>query len=135
VFVSPSIPEQAAAAVEDTLRDGTWLDVATVLPPALAAADVAALLDRCCAGLAKDREGKQGQVRWRARLASGGRAVGLAAPLGRAWQLRMQSPHAASRRVVALAAARTGAGHDLCRERRGARRRPGGCRGLCQAGS
>jgi hypothetical protein len=51
---------QAEAAVDEALRNGSWLDVATVLPPSLAVQDVAQLLGKC--GLSQEEDGKRGQV-------------------------------------------------------------------------
>lgn len=61
VFVSPSLIEQTDAAVDETLRNSSWLDVATVLPPSLGPADVAQLLDKC-ADLPIGSDNKRGQV-------------------------------------------------------------------------
>lgn len=61
MFVSPSLIAQTEASVDETLRNGSWLDVATVLPPSLGAADVKQLLDKC-GDLARDTEHKRGQV-------------------------------------------------------------------------
>ncbi len=61
VFVSPSLIAQTDAAVEETLHNSSWLDVATVLPPSLAPGDVAQLLDKC-AVFTRDAEHKRGQV-------------------------------------------------------------------------
>jgi hypothetical protein len=61
VFVSPSLIEQTDAAVDETLRNSSWLDVATVLPPSLGPADVAQLLDKC-ADLPSGSDNKRGQV-------------------------------------------------------------------------
>lgn len=47
--------------MDETLRNGSWLDVSTVLPPSLATADVAQLLDKHC-GISHEEEGKRGQV-------------------------------------------------------------------------
>jgi len=63
VFVSPSIIAQTEAVVEEALRNGSWLDVSTVLPPSLGPSDVAQLLDKCTE-LSRDTEHKRGQVRW-----------------------------------------------------------------------
>lgn len=61
VFVSPGVIAQTDAAVEETLRNGSWLDVATVLPPSLGPTDVGQLLDNCVE-LTRDTEHKRGQV-------------------------------------------------------------------------
>jgi hypothetical protein len=60
--VGSSVVAQAEAAAEEALRNATWLDVSTVLPPSLTAADVSQLLEHCCSPLVKDAEHKQGQV-------------------------------------------------------------------------
>jgi hypothetical protein len=61
VFVSPSLITQTDASVEEALRNGTWLDVTTVLPPSLGPPDVAQLLDKC-AEISQDNDHKKGQV-------------------------------------------------------------------------
>jgi hypothetical protein len=61
VFVSPSLIAQTDAAVDETLRNSSWLDVATVLPPSLGPPDVAQLLDKC-AELPSGSDNKRGQV-------------------------------------------------------------------------
>uniref|UniRef100_A0A383VL45 E3 UFM1-protein ligase 1 homolog n=1 Tax=Tetradesmus obliquus TaxID=3088 RepID=A0A383VL45_TETOB len=61
VYVSPSVVSQAEAAVDEALRNGAWLDVATVLPPSLALQDVAQLLAKC-GGLGLEEDGRRGQV-------------------------------------------------------------------------
>jgi hypothetical protein len=76
VFVSPSLIAQTDAAVEETLHNSSWLDVATVLPPSLAPADVAQLLDKC-GGVTRDAEHKRGQV----SLLGGGNALQMVVTL------------------------------------------------------
>jgi hypothetical protein len=61
VFVSPSLITQTDASVEEALRNGSWLDVATVLPPSLGPSDVAQLLSKC-AEISQDSDHKKGQV-------------------------------------------------------------------------
>lgn len=61
VFVSPSLIAQTDASVEEALRNSSWLDVATVLPPSLGASDVGQLLGNC-AEITRDTEHKKGQV-------------------------------------------------------------------------
>ncbi|WIA08065.1 hypothetical protein OEZ85_007531 [Tetradesmus obliquus] len=61
VYVSPSVVSQAEAAVDEALRNGAWLDVATVLPSSLALQDVAQLLAKC-GGLGLEEDGRRGQV-------------------------------------------------------------------------
>lgn len=76
MFVSPSLIAQTDAAVEETLHNSSWLDVATVLPPSLAPADVAQLLDKC-GGVTRDAEHKRGQV----SLLGGGNALQMVVTL------------------------------------------------------
>jgi len=52
---------QVEGAVEEALRNGSWLDAAALLPPALSDADVAMLLERAAGGMLKDG---RGQVQW-----------------------------------------------------------------------
>lgn len=47
--------------MEEALRNGSWLDAAALLPPALSDADVAMLLERAAGGMLKDG---RGQVQW-----------------------------------------------------------------------
>lgn len=61
MFVSPTLIAQTDASVEETLRNGSWLDVATVLPPSLGPSDVGQLLDKS-AEISRDTERKKGQV-------------------------------------------------------------------------
>lgn len=74
VFVSPSLIAQTDASVEETLRNGSWLDVATVLPPSLGPSDVGQLLDKS-AEISRDTEHKKGQVGKR------GACTGTGAPM------------------------------------------------------
>jgi hypothetical protein len=73
VYVSPSVVTQAEAAVDEALRNGSWLDVATVLPPSLAVQDVAQLLGKC--GLSQEEDGKRGQVGWKPYCAAASKAA------------------------------------------------------------
>lgn len=78
VFVSPSLIAQTDASVEETLRNGSWLDVATVLPLSLGPSDVGQLLDKS-AEISRDTEHKKGQVGKR------GACTGTGAPMSCTW--------------------------------------------------
>eukprot|EP00878_Enallax_costatus_P023226 GHUV01024693.1.p1 GENE.GHUV01024693.1~~GHUV01024693.1.p1 ORF type:complete len:371 (+),score=144.73 GHUV01024693.1:244-1356(+) len=54
VYVPPTTLSAAEASVDETLRNSSWLDISTVLPPALGSADVVQLLDKC-SDLLKDK--------------------------------------------------------------------------------
>eukprot|EP00879_Flechtneria_rotunda_P019840 GHRR01020854.1.p2 GENE.GHRR01020854.1~~GHRR01020854.1.p2 ORF type:complete len:290 (+),score=130.02 GHRR01020854.1:1198-2067(+) len=61
VYVSSTIISQVEASVNETLRSTSWLDVSTILPPAMSATDVATLLDKCL-DAGKDIAQHPGQV-------------------------------------------------------------------------
>ena len=67
-FVSPGLLANLEASVEETLMGGSWLDAATLLPPALSAADVGQLLGSCqglgVTGDKKGGDGKKAEVGW-----------------------------------------------------------------------
>ncbi|WIA28133.1 hypothetical protein OEZ86_010705 [Tetradesmus obliquus] len=103
VYVSPSVVSQAEAAVDEALRNGAWLDVATVLPPSLALQDVAQLLAKC-GGLGLEEDGRRGQVLASTCVVS---ALIIAAARERAEVLAKQAADkaAAERKHAAAAAA------------------------------
>lgn len=52
VFAAPALLQELDACAEEAAMNGSWCDVTSVAPPALDAADVAALLERCPAAKA-----------------------------------------------------------------------------------
>ncbi|GBF94592.1 hypothetical protein Rsub_06707 [Raphidocelis subcapitata] len=111
-FVSPSLLVQLDAAVEEAASQAGWLDAATLLPPALSAADVSALLARCHAVAAAARGGSPERG-----ARKGGKGGGAAAAAAAALSEGGEAPR--FRRVEVLAGSCVVAGPllDALRER------------------